>query len=188
MKTLTLFATLVFLILFISSGNSQQVKSLECLDKQQSEFIAVVIEKFNDQLLKHYGEIDYKMFLIDRSSMSLPPDFFVTSGLAEFLNDNRNKPFFQDIWKNNDGAYELNHESKYFECLKSVCESETLCEVLSAMDQFREVSRGLIAGAIASELPDEQYSNKDVRIFIAINLYAELSIKLFDRFKNQVNI
>ena len=56
------------------------------------------------------------------------------------------------------------------------------------MDQFREVSRGLIAGAIASELPDEQYSNKNVRIFIAINLYAELSINLFDRFKNQVNI
>ena len=109
MKTLTLFATLVFLILFNLSGNSQQVKSLECLDKQQSEFVAVVVEKFNDQLLKHYGEIDYKMFLIDRSSMSLPPDFFVTSGLAEFLNDNRNKPFFQDIWKNNDGAYELIH-------------------------------------------------------------------------------
>ena len=188
MKTLTLFATLVFLILFNSSGNSQQIKPLECLDKQQSEFVAVVVEKFNDQLLKHYGEIDYKMFLMDRSSMSLPPDFFVTSGLAEFLNINRNKPFFQDIWKNNDGVYELNHESKYFECLKSVCESETLCEVFSAMDQFREVSRGLIAGAIASELPDEQYNNMVVRIFIAINLYAELSINLFDRIKNQVNI
>lgn len=56
------------------------------------------------------------------------------------------------------------------------------------MDQFREVSMGLIAGAIASELPDEQYNNMDVPIFIAINLYAELSINLFDRFKNQVNI
>jgi len=188
MKTLTPFAILSFLILFSSSGNSQQLKSLECLDKQQSEFVAVVVEKFNEQLLIHYGEIDYKMFLIDRSSMSLPPDFFVTTSLAEFLNHNRNKPFFQDIWKNNDGAYELNHESKYFKCLKSVCESETLCEVFSAMDQFREVSGGLIAGAIASELPEEQYNDIDVRIFIAINLYAELSINLFDRFKNQVNI
>jgi len=188
MKTLMPFVTLAFLMLLGLSGNSEQIKFLECLDEQQAEFVDVIVEKFNDQLRQQYGELDYEKFLNDMSNMALPLDFFVTSDLAEFLNKSRNKPSFKDIWVQNNGAFELNPDGKYFNCLKSVCNSETLCEVLSTMDQFRMISRGLIAGALASELPDEQYNAKDIRIFIAINLYAELSINLYNRFKNQVII
>lgn len=178
----TILIILTFLTLSGCSGTPEQTKSLHCLNEQQSKFVNSIITKLDEQLKEKYGKLDYKTLLNEISSRALPPDFFVKSDLAEFLNESRSESTFKDIWIQGDGMFQLNTSGDYFKCLKSECADETFCEVLSTMEQVAGISPGLISGALASELSNEQYNSNAVRTFIAINLCSELSINLYDRF------
>ena len=175
----------ILLIVLISCGPSPSKNSVmsSCMTEENGQFVQSILGEVDSLFNKNNSSSPYKSSVNDLGSMNISPKMLVESNLIKFLKENEGQSKFSEIWSYEEGIYSINLNGSYFSCLKNSSDNKTLSEILDMIEKVPGISPPLLAKALESELSEEGYDSEYVKMFIAVNLYSEFALNVYDRFK-----
>ena len=153
------------------------------MNSEDVEFINSIVQQFEEQLISSYETISYQQFLSDFNSMTIPIDFFLNSDLTKYLIDNGSSSMFNELWIESNGLFSLNSDGSYLACMKKSSNSKILKEVLNMIKDVPNISKGIITQSLQAELKEKDYNSEEIKTFLAINIYSEFAINIYNRKK-----